>query len=719
LQNSKDKNIVIGGAYGFGNIGDEAILESIIASLRVSYPDCKVTVLTRKPNIDINIKGVDATVHSLNVFAVIKALKKATLFVSGGGSLIQDVTSTRSLYYYLYILKLAKRLGCKVMMYGSGIGPVKEEKNRELTTKILNNCVDFISLRDEKSGDELESLKVTRPEILVAADPAICLASEQEEKVIEKLKSVGITDEDYYVIAIRNWNDFDSKADAFANAADYIFEKYGIVPLFLPINHTGDKEVADKVAALMTKTKPILMEALPARMALGIMKKAKAVLSIRLHGLIFAAAVGTPMAAISYDPKVSSFMKYLGVDNCIEFKDVCFDNLKKIIDKSLEFNRNEIEDKVQRLQNLEKRNITKIEELLDGNADGRIHLAFFESDFRVGGIQKALLRLLSNLDYNKYSADVYYYDSEFFYDVPKNENLRFIELKPYPYWCRFVFFDLLKIFTKQNFLNKEYDIAIDYNSYQNDCAVGATTIRAKKRIMWIHNDVAIKLKNEPKYRVLKFFFNGKYKYYDEFVAVSEGVIESFRKETKTTKPIYAIQNYINTEEIISMSQEEPAVDVSFDGYKLCSVGRLCHQKGFDILLDIFAKLVSQRKDIMLYLIGDGPDREKLEKQVKTLGIEKHVVFTDNQANPFAIMNQMDGFVLTSRYEGQGMVILEAKTLGLEIFISKNLEKYNPGIEGKDDLVLALTNAVKKEKQIDMLYEYNNTITRSLEELFKV
>ena len=114
------KRIVICGAYGFGNIGDEAILESIIASIRVTYPGYKVTVLSRNPKKDSKIDGVDEAVYSLNPFAVLSVISHSALFVSGGGSLIQDVTSTRSLMYYLYTIKLAKFCGCKVMMYGSG-----------------------------------------------------------------------------------------------------------------------------------------------------------------------------------------------------------------------------------------------------------------------------------------------------------------------------------------------------------------------------------------------------------------------------------------------------------------------------------------------------------------------------------------------------------------------------------------------------------------------
>ena len=80
---------------------------------------------------------------------------------------------------------------------------------------------------------------------------------------------------------------------------------------------------------------------------------------------------------------------------------------------------------------------------------------------------------------------------------------------------------------------------------------------------------------------------------------------------------------------------------------------------------------------------------------------------------------MDGFVLTSRYEGQGLVIWEAKTLGLELFITDNLEKYNPGISGYRDVTAALIGAQRREKQRDDLHEYNAAIRRSLDELLEL
>ena len=342
-------------------------------------------------------------------------------------------------------------------------------------------------------------------------------------------------------------------------------------------------------------------------------------------------------------------------------------------------------------------------------------IAIFQCDLRVGGIQKALVNILNEIDYDKCEVDLFLFDDKCFFDLPEHRNLNVYFLKPYFWLNRLVYFEILRRFAKLPLPDKEYDVAIDFNSYRNECSVAAVTVRAKKRVMWIHNDIEIKLKNEVKYRILWHFFNKKLRYFDEFCAVSPGIVDGFRRVTGITdKKITPIPNHVDTGEIFRKAAIPlEGFDTDRGCYNLCSVGRLCHQKGYDILLDMLAEVKKQRGDLRFYLIGDGPDREKLEKQIERLGLGGMVTLLGNQHNPFNYMDKMDGFVLTSRYEGQGIVILEAKALGLELFISENLQKYNPGIPATEDIVAALSAASRREKQRDDLSEYNAEIGRRL------
>ncbi len=348
-------------------------------------------------------------------------------------------------------------------------------------------------------------------------------------------------------------------------------------------------------------------------------------------------------------------------------------------------------------------------------------IAIFQSDLRVGGIQKSLVNILNEIDYTKCAVDVYLFDRECFFDLPEHENLSIRFLPPMPRWNRLVYFDLLLPFARDVTGGKEYDVAVDFNSYRNECSIGAIKANAKKRVMWVHNDVEIKLAHEPKYRVLWHFFQGKIRHFDAFAAVSPGIIDGFRRKAKIgDKPVVSIPNHIDTGEIFRKAALP--VDFTVDGGRLnlCSMGRICHQKGYDLLMPELAKVRDAGRNFHFYLIGDGPDRPALEAQIASLGLTDHVTLLGNQANPFPYMDQMDGFVLTSRYEGQGMVIWEAKALGLPLYISKNLEPYNPGVAGCGDIAAALLAAEKPtQKSYDDLSGYNAAISASIRALLEL
>ena len=346
-------------------------------------------------------------------------------------------------------------------------------------------------------------------------------------------------------------------------------------------------------------------------------------------------------------------------------------------------------------------------------------IAIFQSDLKVGGIQKALINILNEIDYTRCQVDVYLFDQDCFFSLPAHENLRILFRKPYPWMNRLVYFSLLRRFAPIR-AEQDYDIAIDFNSYRNECAVGALTVPAKKRVMWIHNDVEIKKRNEVKYRILWHFFKKKLSCYDEFAAVSPGIIDGFRRTSGIyDKPITPIPNHIDTDEIFRKVTEPVDFTVDPACYNLCTMGRICHQKGFDILMGYMARVAERRPDMRLYLLGDGPDREKLERQIRDLGLAHVVTLLGNQSNPFPYLDRMDGFVLTSRYEGQGLVIWEAKTLGLELFLAENLEKYNPTIPSRPDLVEALVNARRRDKHYDDLSDYNRAIGEALAKVLEL
>lgn len=347
-------------------------------------------------------------------------------------------------------------------------------------------------------------------------------------------------------------------------------------------------------------------------------------------------------------------------------------------------------------------------------------IAIFQSELSVGGIQKSLVNLLRSIDYDRVQVDLYLSKDERFWQIEFPEKLNIYYLRPTPRICSFIPFDTAKRMLKYDFApDVEYDLAIDFNSYQCSCAVGALTVPAKYRVMWIHNDVQVKLENEWKYRVLWHYFKGKFRYYDEFVPVSQalwkpfvnmsGVDEHFRHRV--------IQNVINVEEIHEkMLAVPPDVTPDDSAFNFVALGKLCHQKGYDIMLEAFSAAARVRDDLRLYIIGAGPDEMQLKQLCDHLKLGNKVFFLGSKSNPYCYMRMMDAFISTSRYEGQPLNIMEAMAVGLPLYCTKNLESYTEGLTGYEDITEALINAKKQPKHPDNLIEYNQKILDSIYDL---
>ena len=345
-------------------------------------------------------------------------------------------------------------------------------------------------------------------------------------------------------------------------------------------------------------------------------------------------------------------------------------------------------------------------------------IAIFQKDLGIGGIQRSLVNLLTNMDLSSYEVDLFLFAEPSICSEAQLESVNLHVFRPLFYLNRVVKFNTLRKLFRYDLPDKEYDLAIDFNSYSNECALCALSVNAKKRIMWIHNDIEIEYKNSGKYRILWSAFHRKFELYDEFVAVSQGIVEPFRNMTGITdKKITVIPNAINTPQLFRQSREP--VDFQPEPYNtnFIFVGRFTHQKGIDILLDYFAQAVQLRTDIHLYLLGSGSEELKIQQQIEAQQLGDFVTVLGERENPYPYMAQMDALVLTSRHEGQGMVLWEAKALGLDLIFEKHLEKYNADLTGTDDIVSAIVNQKKHVKQLDSLDYYNLKIKNSLYELF--
>ena len=303
--------IVISGYYGFDNIGDESILKAMISNMKEKIHGVEITVLSQTPKLTMEANNVNS-IDRRNPFKIIREIRKSDLLISGGGSLLQDVTSNRSIIYYLSIIWIGLLFNKKVMIYSQGVGPINNKLNQYFTKKILNK-VDFISLRDDDSEELLRSIGITNKNITITADPVIGLKQEDVQLGKEILEEAGLENNHKPTIgfAIRGRNKDQKLEKLMAKLSDRLIDEMGVNIAFIPFHHGEDIKVLDEIKNNMKNKATILRGKYDLVETLSIMGNFDLLIGIRLHSLIFGAVMNTPLIAISYDPKIEGFMESL------------------------------------------------------------------------------------------------------------------------------------------------------------------------------------------------------------------------------------------------------------------------------------------------------------------------------------------------------------------------------------------------------------------------
>lgn len=372
-------NILVSGYIGFGNCGDEAILTALMADLGHLVPDATFTVLSRRPEETSARYGV-TSIDRFSLRQVVGAIRRADLVISGGGSLLQDATSSRSLYYYLMVISLAKWANKPVVVYANGIGPIDRPANRRLTRRILNQ-VDLITLRDGLSGEEIRRLGVVRPPVEVTADPAFNLTAAPAESILPLLERPEAPREPsdrrerpLVGVSVRRWQGSEVWGPALAAAADHLCETYGADIVFLPMQFPADIEVSEMVAGLMHRPSVIVRDRLPAGRYLALVGQLDFLIGMRLHGLIFAARQHVPLLGLAYDPKVTGVLDYIGQPCAGDPAKIDPNRLIAAVDQVMQ-NRSEMRarlaERTEELTRLARRNAELVAGLLATDRRGR------------------------------------------------------------------------------------------------------------------------------------------------------------------------------------------------------------------------------------------------------------------------------------------------------------------------------------------------------------
>ena len=315
------KKIIMSGYFGFLNSGDDAILKSIIESFKSLDPYLNIKVLSKDPDLTEREYGV-AAIDRFKYFDVKNSLKAADMLISGGGSLLQDKTSSRSIWYYLLIMKLAKRYKKKVFVYSNGVGPINKRFNRNITRRVLNK-VDYITLRDNDSYDFIKSIGVNNPNIKVLSDPVFNLKEASDESVREKFD----INEDTVLVSIRSWMDDEKLISELSKFLNYLIDE-GKNIVFMPMQTPRDTTISEKIAANL-KSNKIIDEKYPVEILMSLMKNADFIVAMRLHAMIYAIHQNVPFIGLSYDPKTETLLKDFDESINIDVDAINYDDLLK------------------------------------------------------------------------------------------------------------------------------------------------------------------------------------------------------------------------------------------------------------------------------------------------------------------------------------------------------------------------------------------------------
>jgi polysaccharide pyruvyl transferase CsaB len=318
-QASHPLRILVSGFYGYNNLGDEAILESIVQQVRQFAPEAELVALSGSPLQTAARLGIRA-VHRMAFGAIAQELRGADLFISGGGSLLQDVTGLGSVPYYLGLVKMAQLFGVKTMFLGQGIGPLNLPTSRWMVGQVAKKA-DVLTVRDKASRELLARCGVPMERITLTADPVLALAPAPDAEVDALWTQLGLDPaKPTFGIAIRPWSDwFERQLKSFSAVLAQQATQWDAQILLLPF-HRPDDETLHEELGYCLETRPeahrpkvaTLTEHLPPAQMMGLLGRLDLLVGMRLHALIMGAASAVPSIGLVYDPKVQAFADLAG-----------------------------------------------------------------------------------------------------------------------------------------------------------------------------------------------------------------------------------------------------------------------------------------------------------------------------------------------------------------------------------------------------------------------
>lgn len=298
----------------------------------------------------------------------------------------------------------------------------------------------------------------------------------------------------------------------------------------------------------------------------------------------------------------------------------------------------------------------------------RKSICFVNDSLGGGGAEQILLNVSNALEENGYDVTILTLWSDGLLESKLNKNIKLETADP------FDLFFMKRVLHWVNrhcmpkrlynflFLDGRYDYTVAFMEGLSTRVVADTKIRRdKKKYAWVHIDFKEQNWTLPYYRSAQAQV-ASYESFDRIFCVSEAVRDAFVEVIGFAPKVVVQHNLVDTRGVLEKAQEK-CPEQRPNGLLLCSVGRLNLQKGYDRLLRVFARIISEGLDCTLWILGEGDLRADLEKQIIDLGLAEHVRLLGFQSNPFCYAAQADVFVCSSRAEGYSTVITENLLLG--------------------------------------------------------
>lgn len=283
------KNFVLSGYFGFKNFGDEAILSVLVNKLQELNHN--ITVISSDPQYTVNKFKNIQSVYTFNMPKIIQTILKSDYLVSGGGSLLQDATSLKSLLYYLSIILMALIFGKRVIIFAQGIGPIDSAFGRFLTKNMLKHC-HYVSVRDIKSFELLKSWNINA-ELL--CDPIFSTKIENNEK------------NEVVAIQLRNFKTMNEDfIDRLAQKVAHEFQDKSIE--IYSFQDSIDLEVCKNFEKALNLLNPDIKTTICSNLTdeeiIQNLSKAKYLIAMRFHAIIIGLLAGVKTLGINYDIKI-------------------------------------------------------------------------------------------------------------------------------------------------------------------------------------------------------------------------------------------------------------------------------------------------------------------------------------------------------------------------------------------------------------------------------